>query len=391
MKCKSSKRALQGAGVPDAGTPHAGTQPTLIGSLTIVAGLLTLGALTHRSASQTANPVNEAPRFREPLKLQLLRAREPGRGRNAPSPAHIPWKGWKDIFWRTVTQVSDHRLLAISAGVVFYGLLALFPAISALVSAYGLFAPPQAIATHLSFAEGVLPADVYSIIQDQIGRVVAKGDANLSLAFLLGFALALWSANAGVKAVVDALNVVYDETEKRGFIKLTLVSLAFTAGMIIATLVAVGAVVVTPLVLQRFGLGALAETVVRLSRWPVLMIGMLIGLAVLYRWGPSRREARWKWLSVGAIFATVAWFGGSAALSYYLANIAHYNVTYGSLGAAIGTMMWLWMSAIVVLLGAAINSEIEHQTAVDTTVGHAKPLGARGAKMADTVGAAQGA
>ncbi len=323
--------------------------------------------------------------------MHLLRAREPGRGRNAPSPAHIPWKGWKDIFWRTVAQVSDHRLLAISAGVVFYGLLALFPAVSALVSAYGLFAPPQAIATHLSFAEGVLPADVYSIIQDQVGRVVAKGDANLSFAFLLGFALALWSANAGVKAVVDALNVVYDETEKRGFIKLNLVSLIFTAGMIIAALVAVGAVVVTPLVLQRLGLGALAETAVRLSRWPVLMLGMLIGLAVLYRWGPSRREARWKWLSVGAIFATVAWFGGSAALSYYLANVAHYNVTYGSLGAAIGTMMWLWMSAIVVLLGAAINSEIEHQTAVDTTVGHAKPLGARGAKMADTVGAAQGA
>ncbi len=168
-------------------------------------------------------------------------------------------------------------------------------------------------------------------------------------------------------------------------------SLVFTAGLIIATLVAVGAVVVTPLVLQRFGLGALAETAVRLSRWPVLMLGMLIGLAVLYRWGPSRKGARWKWLSVGAVFATVAWFGGSAALSYYLANIAHYNVTYGSLGAAIGTMMWLWMSAIVVLLGAAINSEIEHQTAVDTTIGHAKPLGARGATMADTVGAAQGA
>ena len=291
---EAPKRGLQVAGTPDAGTQHAAAQPTLLGSLGIVAGLLMLGALTGRSPSQPSDPVNETPRSREPLKLHLLRAREPGRGRNAPSPAHIPWKGWKDIFWRTVAQVSDHRLLAISAGVVFYGLLALFPAVSALVSAYGLFAPPQAIATHLSFAEEVLPADVYSIIQDQVGRVVAKGDANLSFAFLLGFALALWSANAGVKAVVDALNVVYDETEKRCFIKLNLVSLIFTAGMIIAALVAVGAVVVTPLVLQRLGLGALAETAVRLSRWPVLMLGMLIGLAVLYRWGPSRREARWK-------------------------------------------------------------------------------------------------
>jgi hypothetical protein len=186
---EGSKPAQQVPGAQDAGAQHAKAPPTLIGSLAIVAGLLTLGALTHRSGPQPSHLANESPPVREPLKLHLLRAREPGRGRNAPSPAHIPWKGWKDIFWRTVAQVSDHRLLAISAGVVFYGLLALFPAVSALVSAYGLFAPPQAIANHLSFAEGVLPADVYSVIQDQIGRVVAKGDANLSFAFLLGFAL----------------------------------------------------------------------------------------------------------------------------------------------------------------------------------------------------------
>ena len=146
---------------------------------------------------------------------------------------------------------------------------------------------------------------------------------------------------------------------------------------------------VTPLVLERIGFGALTESIVRILRWPALVLGMLVSLAVLYRYGPSRREAKWQWLSVGAAVATLAWFGGSAALSYYLANYANYDATYGSLGAAIGTMTWTWMSAIVVLFGAALNSEIEHQTAKDTTVGAEKPLGARGATMADTVGAAQ--
>jgi membrane protein len=175
---------------------------------------------------------------------------------------------------------------------------------------------------------------------------------------------------------------------KRGIIRLNLVSLAFTVGAIAAMLLAVGVVVVTPLVLTRHGLGAMTETIVRLARWPSLMLAMLLGLAVLYRHGPSRREAKWEWLSVGAVVATLAWFGSSALLSWYFANFANYGATYGSLGAAIATMMWMWVSSIVILLGGELNSEIEHQTARDTTVGAEKPLGARGATMADTVGAA---
>jgi membrane protein len=168
-----------------------------------------------------------------------------------------------------------------------------------------------------------------------------------------------------------------------------LVSLAFTVAAILAMLGAVGAVVVTPLLLSPVGLAGMTEDMVRFARWPALTFAMLLGLSVLYRYGPSRRAAKWQWISVGAVFATLTWFGGSAALSYYFANFANYNATYGSLGAAIGTMMWMWMSAIVVLFGAELNSEIEHQTARDTTIGSEKPLGARGATMADTVGAAQ--
>jgi membrane protein len=372
-------------------TPYTEPQPRVLSSLLIVAGALVLAAFRSDQPKASSHPFDALPHRREPLVRQLLRARERGRGREATSPAHIPWKGWKDIFWRTASRVSQNRLLAISAGVVFYGLLALFPAITALVSAYGLFAASDTIRGHLSFAADVMPADAFSIVQDQISRVVAKGDAKLSFAFVFGFGFALWSANAGMKAVIDALNQVYDEDEKRGIVLLNITSLAFTAAAIAAVLVAVGAVVVTPLVLEPVGFATLTESIVRLVRWPALMLGMLVGLAILYRYGPSRREARWKWLSVGAVVATLAWFAGSAALSYYLANYANYDATYGSLGTAIGTMIWMWMSAIVVLFGAALNSEIEHQTAWDTTVGADKPLGARGATMADTVGPAQAA
>lgn len=369
--------------------PYAQTQPAFLTSLLIVAGALAAAALKTEPPPRPLPPLGGRPCSDEPLARQWVRAREPGRGREAGSPARIPWKGWKDIFWRTISQVSENRLLAISAAVVFYSLLALFPAITALVSFYGLFTPTSTMRGHLSFLAEMMPADAYSIVQDQIARVVAKGDAKLSLAFVFGFGLALWSANSGMKAIIDALNVVYKEDEKRGFIRLNLISLSFTAGAIAAVLISVGAIVVTPLVLERIGFAALTESIVRIVRWPALVVGMLVGLAVLYRYGPSRREAKWEWLSIGAIFATFAWLASSAALSYYLANYANYDATYGSLGAAIGTMTWMWISAIVILFGAALNSEIEHQTARDTTVGREKPLGTRGATMADTVGPAQ--
>jgi membrane protein len=340
-----------------------------------------------RKPEKEDEPFGESQSSREGMQTQFMRARESGRGRRAVSPAEIPWKGWKDIFWRTVSQTSEDRLLAISAGVVFYGLLALFPAVTALVSCYGLFAKPDSINDHLSFLAGVMPAEAYSIVQDQIARVVAKGQAGLSLGFAIGLLFALWSANAGMKALMDALNIVNEEKEKRSFVRLNLVSLAFTVAAIVAMLGAVDAVVVTPLLLSPVGLAGMTEDIVRFARWPALTFAMLLGLSVLYRYGPSRRAAKWQWISVGAVFATLTWLGGSAALSYYFANFANYNATYGSLGAAIGTMMW--MSAIVVLFGAELNSEMEHQTARDTTVGTEKPLGARGAAMADTVGEAQ--
>jgi membrane protein len=324
----------------------------------------------------------------EPRHVQHQRAQEPGRGRQATAPWRIPWAGWKDILWRTYEQISEDRLLAVAAGVVFYGLLALFPAITALVSLYGLFATASAIGEHLSLLAGFLPTGAIDIIQEQVSRLVSKGDAKLGFGFIFGLGMALWSANAGMKAIMDALNVVYDEKEKRGFVKLNLVSLAFTVGGIAATLLALGGVVVLPLVLSYVGLGSIAEVLLSALRWPVLLALIILGLAVLYRFAPSRREPRWQWLSVGSVFAAITWLISSGLLSWYLSKFANYDATYGSLGAGIGLMMWMWVSAIVILFGAELNSEIEHQTARDSTVHGEKPLGARGAAMADTVGKA---
>ena len=325
----------------------------------------------------------------EPIGVQKARATEPGRGRGASNPGQIPWKGWKDILWRTYGQIQEDRLLAISAGVVFFALLAIFPAITALVSLYGMFASSATIQANLSFLSTVMPGEAAGIINEQVARVVSKGDVKLGFGVLFGLAIALWSANGGMKAMIDALNIVSEEEEKRGFFKLNLISLAFTVGAVGALLMAIGAVVALPLVLDQLGLGPFTDAIATYGRWPLLWLGLIVGLAILYRYGPSRREPKWKWVSVGGVLASVLWIVGSIAFSYYLANYAHYDATYGSLGAAIGMMMWMWMTTIVILFGAELNSEIEHQTAVDTTEGPPKPLGARGATMADTIGVAQ--
>jgi membrane protein len=326
----------------------------------------------------------------EPLALQTRRAVEPGRGRSADTPTRIPWRGWKDILWRTYAEISADRLLLIAGGVVFYALLATVPALTALVSVYGIFTTASSLSAQLGFMANVMPAAAYELIGDQVVRIATNSDGKLTVAFIVGLGLALWSANAGMKAIFDALNIVYDEDEKRGFFALNAVSLGFTLAAVLGLILVIGAVVVLPLVLSFLGFSAERWAGwLPLARWPILFVLVMFALALLYRFGPSRRRAQWKWVSVGSVFATVTWIVISLLFSWYLSRFADYNATYGSLGAVIGLMMWLWLSTTVVLVGAELNSEIEHQTARDTTVGREKPLGARGAVMADTVGKAQ--
>jgi membrane protein len=343
-----------------------------------------------RGAGAAADrPFGEPRSSEEPREIEVKRAHEVGRGRHATHPLQIPWRGWKDIFWRTYAEMQSDRLLSIAGGVAFFVLLAIFPAITALVSAYGLFFNASTIANNLSLLSDIVPANVLSIVHEQAQRIAANSGGALSLGIVVGIFVSLWSAMSGVKAMIDALNVIYEQPEGRNFFKLSLVALVFTLGGFATFLVAIAAVIVLPLVLAPIGLGSAAGTLTRFGRWPALLLVLLIGLAVLYRYGPYRRAARWQWVSVGSVFAAVTWIIASYLFSWYLASFANYNATYGSLGAVVGLMMWLWISTIVVLLGAELNAEIEHQTARDSTVGHEKPLGARGAVMADTIGARQ--
>lgn len=316
-------------------------------------------------------------------------AREPGRGREADTPTAIPGRGWKDIFWRSYAEINDDRVLAVGAGVTFYLLLAIVPFIAAFVSLYGLVADPASVQQHLESLSGVLPPDALSIVGEQMKRLAEKSGDTLSVGFIASLAVALWSANAGMKAIFDALNVAYDETEKRGFLVLNAASLAFTLGAIVFLAAAIGAIVVIPAVLAFVGLGSATELILRLARWPALLLVLMLGLSVLYRFGPSRTRARWRWLSVGSATAALLFVVVSLLFSWYAENFGSYDETYGSLGAVVAFMTWTWISAVVVLVGAELNAEIEHQTARDSTVGPEKPLGRRGATMADTVGPAQ--
>src|SRR6185295_13325092 len=260
----------------------------------------------------------------EPHSLQVARATQPGRGRRADAPTQIPSRGWKDILWRTYEEISADRLFMIAAGVVFYAMLAVVPAITALVSLYGLFAKASTINEHLSFIGSVMPGTAYELISDQITRIAGNNDGKLTVAFVIALGLALWSANAGMKAIFDALNIVYDEDEKRGFIKLNAISLIFTLGAVIALLIAIGAVVALPLVLQYLGLAEDRQAwLLALLRWPALLILVMFGLALLYRFGPSRRDAKWRWVTPGSLFASFAWLAISALFSLYLSKFTN--------------------------------------------------------------------
>lgn len=313
---------------------------------------------------------------------------ERGRGRAARTPRQIPRKGWRDILIRTRKEFSADQIPLIAAGVTFYTLLALFPALGAFVALYGLFADVQEAQRQLQLLSGFMPASALNFIGDQMLRLAAAQEGGLSLAFVIGLLTSIWSANGAVKSLMTGLNIAYDEQEKRGFVRTTLISLAFTLALIIFGLAATVVLGAGPAVQAYVGSGA--ALLVNLISWPILLVALGIGLAVLYRFGPSREPARFQWISWGSAAALVLWLIVSVLFSLYVGNFAQYDKTYGSLGAVVGFMMWSWLSNLIILAGAELNSEIEHQTAIDTTTGKPEPMGLRGARMADTLGARQG-
>jgi membrane protein len=314
---------------------------------------------------------------------------ETGRGRSAETPSEIPALGWKDILWRVYRGISENRILLVAAGVTFYALLAIFPGIAALISIHGLFADPASVANHLDTVASVAPGGAIDVLREEMTRLASQGGTKLGVSFIVSLAISLWTANSGVKAIFDALNIVYGEEEKRSFLKLNAVTLFVTLGIVVFILLTLAAVVALPVALTYIPLPGVTALVVKIGRWPILFALVTLALAVLYKYGPSRTEPRWRWITWGSVSAAVVWLAASALFSWYVASFGSYNKTYGSLGAIIGFMTWIWISIIVVLVGAKLNAEMEHQTVRESTTGQSKPLGTRGARMADTVGAAQ--
>lgn len=313
-------------------------------------------------------------------------AAQKGRGREAAAPGEIPAPGWKDVLWRLYRSIAEDHILLTAAGVTFYVLLALVPTLTAFVSLYGLFNDRSSVINHVELLVGLVPPGVLEIIRDQLTRLTSQSNDTLGLTLLFSLAIALWSASAGVKAMFEAMNVAYHEEERRSFFVFNGTALLFTLCGALAALLVIAVVLVMPAIIGLLPGGKGLEWTVRVAAYIAMLLVLSCGLAALYRWGPSREDAKWRWITPGALLALVALGVTSVAFSWYVANFTDNNATYGSLGAVIGLMTWLWISVTVVIIGAELNSEIEHQTARDTTTGAELPMGERGAYMADSVG-----
>jgi len=311
---------------------------------------------------------------------------EPGRGRHSDNPSEIPAPGWRDILLRTFQEVSRDNVGLIAAGLAFYTLLAIFPAITALVSVYGLVADGADVPGDFLAVASLVPEAARAMLADQMTRVAEGSTGALSLAAIISLVIALWGASRGTQAFMMAMNIAYGEREKRGLVKLNLIAIALTISLLLLSGVALFGTLVVPIALASFGIHDEKSWLIAMLRWPLLAVFFMVALAVLYRIAPSRHDAKWRWVTPGSVVAVLLWLLASMAFSFYLANFASYNETYGSLGAIVGTLMWFWVSAFVVILGAELNAETERQTRCDSTTGAPKPMGERGAYVADTVG-----
>ena len=308
-----------------------------------------------------------------------------GLGRYARAPRHLPPKAWWRILKRFGLSFLDDHLSLVAAGVAYWSLLALFPALALFVSIYGLIADAGQAAEQARSLAGFLPQDAAQFLYDEMVRVADTADTSLGLSAVISFSLALWGSNRSMKAVFEALNVAYRERETRNIVEVNLLGLAFTFGFILFGVLTVVLVVIVPPLLEGYRLGRGIEATVSLLRWPILFVGMASGTALLYTFGPSRRAPRFAWVSWGAVLAGALWLAASGLISWYAASFADFNKTYGSLGAVVVLQTWIWLTALVVIAGAKLNAEAEHQTRVDTTRGAPRPMGERGARVADTL------
>lgn len=308
------------------------------------------------------------------------------RGRQAERPTQFPRSGWKDILQRCKEEMTRDHVSMIAAGIAFYGLLAFVPAIVATISLWAILFEPQQIAQQIASISHLLPEEAASLIREQAEQASRDAGAGMSLAAAGGMLLAIYSASRGVDGFMEGLGIIYDEEDNRGMLKRTALKLILTVGAILMTLVTLGVITVIPAVVDMLGIPGEVGTLINLARWPLLMIVAMVAITILYRYGPDRDHPRWQWTSVGSVVAVLLWLLGSIGFSLYVRNFASYNETYGSLGAVVILLMWFWLSAFIVLMGAELNSEMERQTQRDATVRGKGPMDEQDAPAAGSLG-----
>ena len=312
---------------------------------------------------------------------------EQGRGRQARTPSDIPLAGWIDIILRVKDQIAADNVSILAAGLALYSLLAIFPALAAVVLVYGLVSSPAQIVDQLRSFQGLLPPEGLAILEQQLRTLASQQDETLGIGLVIAVLIALWSARKGMVALMTAANIAYNERERRGFFRRLSVSLGFTVGAVFAFIVVVVLGVAVPVALSYLPLGRAAEGVLLVLRWILLWVIAFFGLTVVYRFAPARRVAQWPWVRWGSILAATLWLAGSLLFALYIRKFGDsYGETYGALGGVVVMLLWLLFTAYVVILGAELNSEMERQTRCDTTVGPERPMGERGAYSADTIG-----
>lgn len=308
-----------------------------------------------------------------------------GKGRQARVPYRIGLRGWKEIIRRLFKSIGEKNISILAAGVAFYLLLAIFPAIAAIVTTYALLADPQTVAEHLSRAAGFLPGDVMDIFNEQLSTLSSRPAEGLSFQLIIGVLFAIWSAHKGVDALTAAIGVAYKEPETRGFVRLNVLTYLLTAAAVLFNVVILSLLVILPSITALLSLPDWWNILIPILRWVIFVAVVSLAIATLYRYAPARRAAQWKWLSTGAVLATMLWLAGSALFSFYVSKFGTYNETYGALGAIVVLLLWLFISSYAIIIGAALNAEMEFQTVRDTTLGPARPIGERGAVVADTI------
>ncbi|MEM7219849.1 MAG: YihY/virulence factor BrkB family protein [Pseudomonadota bacterium] len=308
------------------------------------------------------------------------------RGRGAHYPWQIPLLGWRDVLLRVYHESHADNLTLIAAGMAFYAMLSVAPALAFIISLYGLLVSPEQLQAQMLVLSSYLPGDAQVLVQDQLAELVTTQTRNLGWSLGVSATISLWSASRAMKSLFMGLNAVYDEIETRPWIIVMGQSLLFTLIGIVVLLLVISTMAILPALLAYLPLNEAGEVLFHTSSFLIVSGVVLGGLAVLYRFGPSRTRPRWRWVAVGALVAWLAWGLASAGLSWYVGNFDSYQRTYGALGAVAILLMWFFVSAYAVLIGGELNAELEHQTEIDSTVGEARPMGERGALMADTVG-----